>query len=179
MERFGSIRFDGTLGLLERESAARVLSSAGVAVTSWNAARSVARTYASLRLPEDFDLAAGLPDLPPVSAPAPLVLEFAAPHDAARAWLRGALLGPGRPAGLEGVEAEGGFLLEIDERKTPLRRVLDLIRLEAGERVAVVPLLGLTDATLAAFAGATLGIAGLGVAALLETHSEPLLEKAR
>jgi hypothetical protein len=60
-----------------------------------------------------------------------------------------------------------------------LRTVLDVIRLEAGERIEVVPLLGLTDATLTGFAAATLGIAGLEVAALLETHSEPLLEKTR
>ncbi len=179
MERFGSIRFDGTLGLAERESAARVLSSAGIAVTSWNAARSAARTYASLHLPERFGRAASPPGLPPICAPAPLVLEFESPNGASRAWVRHALLGPGRPAGLEGVESEGGFLLELDERRTPLRIVLDLIRLEAGERVAVIPLFGLTDATLTAFAGATLGVAGLNVAALLETHSEPLLERAR
>jgi hypothetical protein len=180
VERFGSIRFDGTLGPAERESAARVLSSAGVAVTSWNAARSSPRTYASLRLPERFDVAAGPPELPPIRVPAPLVLEFAGPAGAARTWLRDALLGPGRPAGiLDGVEFENDFLLEVDERKTPLRTVLDVIRLEAGERIEVVPLLGLTDATLTGFAAATLGIAGLEVAALLETHSEPLLEQTR
>jgi hypothetical protein len=176
VRRFGSIRFDGAFGSSERAAAVRSLSSVEVAVTSWNVARGVARTYALLQLPDGFDAAAPLAGLPPVLEPAPLVLEVT-PRDRARIGaLRHALAGPGRPAGvLDATASAESILLEIDESRTSLRLVTDLITAETGRAgCTIVPLLGLRDETLAAFAGATLGAPDMHAARLLETFSETL-----
>ena len=186
----GSLRIDGTLAEGERESLSRALTSARVAVRSWGEASVVPRTYVMLDLPPDFE--------PPVDGAAPTAQRLALPpgsrfdepplcvleialHERSRVGaVARALGGPGRPAAVVEVHAgERAVLVEFTQQ-TPLRLIVDIVdaELEHAPGRTVRPLLPLTDDALAAFAGATLGIADLDANRLIETFTEPLLAKA-
>jgi hypothetical protein len=169
------LRFDGTLGPPERDGVARRLTSAGIAVASWTASRSGTRTYASLSLSSDASVIA-IPGAR-FTAPPPIALEIV-PGDPARlARLREALAGPGAPLGLlDAVAGEDSLLLELSAQAS-LRLVIDVVAVELGASPgsAILPLLPLPDEALTALAAATLGVADLDAARLIERYSEPLL----
>ena len=113
-----------------------------------------------------------------VGEPALLVLDVT-PRDPERIpALLQALGGPGRPGGVVEARAGGDSLtLEVDESLSPLRVIVDLIdaELEGSPGRRIAPLFGLGDASLTAFAAATLHAPEIDVARLIETHTEPLL----
>jgi hypothetical protein len=143
------------------------LDSAGAKVASWATSRS-GRTYASLRIADDgaLDLVRGAVQAH-VAAPPALVLDVV-PRDAQYVdRLVRALAGSGGPAGVGDVRSSGDALtLELDERVTPLRLVVDVIDAEL-ER---------SPGRQIAFAAATLRAPELDVSRLLETYSEPMLK---
>jgi hypothetical protein len=174
LKRFASLRYDGVLAPREREKMARSLASAGVAVTSWNAA--AGRTYARVALAGSPTSAAELPgriDEPPLTV---LRLIPDTPPDLAR--VRDALGGPGRPLGVVDARLDDGTLVvELDTSLTPLALLVAVVDVALGgaARRRIEPLLPLDDATLTAFAGALLGEPELDSSRLIETHLEPLI----
>jgi hypothetical protein len=179
VKRLGSLRFDGVLAQGERDAVARLLSSTGVAVASWTAAQTQPLTYAAVEL------------LAGVSVPEIAGAQFAEPRGAALEIvpreprtvpaLARALGGTGAPAGVTACRpGDGGLVVECAPA-TSLRAILDVIDAELAvwPGRAVTPLLPVDDAALTAFAGSTLGIAGLDSARLIETFSGPLLSRGR
>lgn len=179
MENLATARFDRVLTNSERATAVRALDSAGAKVASWATSRS-GRTYASLRIADDgaLDLVRGAVQAH-VAAPPALVLDVV-PRDAQYVdRLVRALAGSGGPAGVGDVRSSGDALtLELDERVTPLRLVVDVIdaELERSPGRQIVPLFPLSDDSATAFAAATLRAPELDVSRLLETYSEPMLK---
>jgi hypothetical protein len=119
-----------------------------------------------------------------VSEPALCVLEIEPAHPAACERLREALAGPGGLGGvIDARVCEGRLvLLELDETRTELSLVVDLIDATLGAVApgrVIRPLLGLRDETLAAFAAATLGASEIDRTRLIETYLEPLLAGSR
>jgi hypothetical protein len=179
VKRLGSIRFDGVPGVAGRDELVRLLSSAGIEVASWTASRSGARTYAALALPAGAEAEAAASGIAGArfAVPAPLAFEIVPREPARLAALQHALGGAGRPTGVvEAVLDATSLLLELEPR-TSLRLVLDVLDGELAHAPGrtVVPLLPLSDEALAAFAGATLSVAGLDASRLIEHYSEPLL----
>jgi hypothetical protein len=110
--------------------------------------------------------------------PAPIVLEIVPQHAERLPALLEALGGPGRPAGIVAVEQRGAALrVELDERLTPLRFLVDLVDLELAHAPGrrITPLLPLADESLAAFAAATLAAPEISASRLVESFVEPLL----
>ena len=189
MKRLGSLRFDGVLGLAERNEVARLLSSSGIAVASWTQSRSGERTYAALRLPEG---SAAVPAVagPMGSAPftrarfaepPPLAFEVVPQDRATLAALRDAFSGPGRAAVVQDVcPASESLLVELAPEAS-LRLVLDIVDgvLARAPARSIVPLLTLLDAALAALAAATLGVADLSATRIIEYYSDQLLAGGR
>jgi hypothetical protein len=181
LERSASVRFEGVLAESERAAAIVAWDSVGATVSSWATSRA-GRTYALLHLASDADLErvrrtpAARVDEPPL-----VVLEVA-PRDPDRIpALLDALGGPGGPAGVLWAAAYGdGLALELDERVTPLRLVVDVIDAELapspGRRIT--PLLRLSDATATAFAAATLAAPEIDPERLIETHLDAFLAGA-
>ncbi len=113
-----------------------------------------------------------------VDEPALLVLDVTPRDPACIPALLHALGGPGRPAGV--VEARAGgdsVTLGVDESISSLRLIVDLVdaELERSPGRRIVPLFGLGDDSLTAFAAATLHAPEIDVSRLIETHTEPLL----
>lgn len=181
MERSASVRFERVLAESERAAAILAWDSVGATVSSWATSRA-GRTYALLQLANEADLervrgtAAARIDEPPL-----VVLEVA-PRDPDRVpALLDALGGPGGPAGVLWAAACGDALaLELDERVTPLRLVVDVIdaELTASPGRRIMPLLRLSDATATAFAAATLGAPEIDAERLIETHLDAFLAGA-
>jgi len=162
----------------ERAAAVAALDSAGAKVTSWGDG-GADRTYARLQLAETADLervraAVGAR----VDEPALTVLRII-PREAERLpALLQAFAGPGRPAGVvEAKLCDGALCVELDERATPLRFLVDVVDLELafapGRRI--VTLLPLGDVSLTTFAAATLAAPEIGASRLVESYVEPLL----
>lgn len=181
LERSATARFERVLAQGERAAAVRALDSAGAKVASW-ASRS-GRTYALLRLRSDARLEpiGSVPNAR-IDEPPLLILDVT-PRDPERIpALLHAFEGPGRPAGVVEARAGGDSLtVELDESITPLRLVVDLIdaELEPSPGRRIVPLFGLGDASLTAFAAAILHAPEIDVSRLIETYSEPLLQGER
>jgi hypothetical protein len=176
LQRFTSVRFERALADRERDDIARLLSSVGATVTSWSVPPAFGRTYALAAL----DPATGELPLPPearADEPPIVPLEIVPLHAVRLAALEAALGGPGRPAGVrECLRSERSLLVELDESITPLSFVVALVdlELEAAPGRRIVPLLGLGDESLAAFAAAALREPDLDASRLIETYSEPL-----
>jgi hypothetical protein len=185
VERLASIRFDRVLEDRERDELTRVLRSSGVEAGPWSSPSGSGRTYAALRFAQT-----AAPDLLEPAAraaleaaggslrePALALLEVA-PQQAERLdALAAALAGPGGPAGIvECLRLRGSLLVELDEAVTPLSMLVDLIDIELAHAPGrrIVPLLGLSDERLAAFAAAVLGEPELDATRLIETYTEAL-----
>ena len=174
MKRFASLRYDGVLAPRERDETTRSLASAGIAVTSWNAASG--RTYARVTLPASLSSATELPgriDEPPL-----VVLRVIPDAPPGLALVHDALAGPGRPLGVVDARLDDDTLVvELDASRTPLALLVAVvdIALGAAAKRRIEPLLPLDDATLSAFAGALLGEPDLDSSRLIETHLEPLI----
>jgi hypothetical protein len=101
-------------------------------------------------------------------------------HRRRLAALAHALGGPGRPAGVaEATLTEDSLVVELNTATTPLSLVLDLVdvELETAPGRRIVPLIPLTDATLAALARDLVGDPALDLSRLIETYTEPLLQQ--
>jgi hypothetical protein len=70
--------------------------------------------------------------------------------------------------------------LELDERVTPLRLVVDVIDAELASSPGrrITPILRLSDVTATAFAAATLAAPEIGPERLIETHLDAFLAGA-
>jgi hypothetical protein len=178
LERSASARFERVLAPSERAAAVAALDSAGAKVTSWGSART-GKDFAQLALSANADLEAvrGAVNAR-IDEPALTILEIV-PREPHRldALLR-ALAGPGRPAGV--VEATLGgeaICVELDERTTPLRLLADIVDVELASAPgrSIAPILPLGDASLTAFAAATLAAPEIDSSRLVETYVAPLL----
>ena len=178
VKRFASVTFDGVLAPCERDDTTHALRSLGATVTSWNA--SAHRSYASIVLAPDADIAAiasgtnGRVDVPA------LVVLRVTPRFADRS--RGVLdacAGAGRPAGIRDARADtgGDVTIEIDVALTAPLVAIAIIDSETGGTALrrIEPLVTLSDATLAALAGAALREPTLDASRIVETYLEPLL----
>jgi len=178
LERSASARFESVLAPSERAAAVTALDSAGAKVTSWGVA-GASRTYARLRLTATTDVERVRAAIDArIDEPALTVLQVVPRESERLPALLEALAGAGRPAGI--VEAgicDGGLCVELDERATPLRFLVDIIDVELapapGRRI--VALLPLDDASLTAFASATLAAPEIDGSRLVERYVEPLL----
>ena len=178
MKRFASVIFDGVLAVCERDDRTRLLGSLGATVTSWNASSD--RSYASVDLAPVADIAAVARHTNArVDEPALVVLRVT-PRFADRSrGLLHAFAGAGRPAGVGDArtDCDGAITIEIDVAQTAPLVALALIDVETGGPALrrIEPLVTLSDATLAAFAGATLRDPTLDASRIIETFLEPLL----
>ncbi|MBV9104079.1 MAG: hypothetical protein JO060_10850 [Candidatus Eremiobacteraeota bacterium] len=97
--------------------------------------------------------------------------------------LRQALAGRAAPVGVvSALRTISGVLIELDDARTPLAFLMDLIDAEVGPGPAarrICPLLELPDRALVRLAAATLHVPELDETRLIETYSEPLLKRAR
>ena len=174
MNRFGSVRFDATLGATERDGVARALRSVGARVTSWNG--SGRRTYASLAVPDDFSADTDVDGYPDARVDVPPLAVLRVTPDARRRIppLADALGGVGRPSGVieTYVDAASAVVVEFDPRRTSVALVVALVdaelRTAPGRRIE--PLVAFDDATLVAYAAVALGIPDLSPARLIETY---------
>jgi hypothetical protein len=178
LNRLASVRFDRVLADAERGEAARVIASAGAKATSWSGQPAASRTYGLLTLAPQTDaqrLGAALQAR--VVEPPLLVLSVELRESGELEGLREALGGPGGPAGVVDCCLAGGALLvELDEAVTPLSLLVELIDvvLRGSSGRSIVPLFGLSDDTLAAFAAATLGEPALDASRLIEAWLDRL-----
>jgi hypothetical protein len=179
-----SVRFDAVLGETERAELLTALSSDGAVLASWNPHSGAGATYARLAYAHGSPaetLRARFPTAR-VDDPPLVVLEVEAFEPAVRERVHEALGGPARPAGiLRATPAGSGIVVELDASRTPLSLVVDLIDAEAGGpgRRRIRPLLGLTDAQVAAFVGSVLMTPDLDASRFIETYAEPLLRGER
>ncbi|HEY0799089.1 MAG TPA: hypothetical protein VGD50_08050 [Candidatus Baltobacteraceae bacterium] len=144
----------------------------------------LARTYGLLELDEQADIRAIAHELRAarVDEPALVVLEITPDHGHRLGPLLGALGGSGKPAGIvEAIPCGRSLVLELDETKSPLSLVLDLVDIELqtapGRRI--VPLLPLSDRTLATLARDLLVDPALDITRIIETYTEPMLYPSR
>jgi hypothetical protein len=178
VERSASARFEHVLAPSERAAAVAALDSAGAKVTSWGTART-GRDYARLALSSAADIERVRAAIDGrVDEPALTVLDIVPREPERLAALLRALAGPGRPAGIiEASPGTGAICVELDERTTPLRLVVDIVDLELA-RVpgrSIAPVLPLGDESLTAFAAATLAAPEIDQSRLVETYLDPLL----
>jgi hypothetical protein len=162
----------------ERAAAVAALDSAGAKVTSWGEGGTY-RTYARLQLAESADLERLRAAVDArIDEPALTVL-WIAPRESERLpALLQALAGPGRPAGvIEAKLRDAALCVELDERVTPLRFLVDVVDLELARAPGrrILPLLPLDDESLTAFAAATLAAPEIDNTRLVERYVEPLL----
>jgi hypothetical protein len=180
VRRFASVTYDSELAPDERAAASQELASAGAAPTSWICA--AGRTYANVAFGSGARFAQERPSGVRCDEP-PLVVLRVTPLEARRvAALHRALAGPGRPAGIVDVRADGpALVVELEATRTPLALVVATIDAELGTAPfrTIEPLLPLDDATLVAFVAAQLGEPELDRSRLVETHLEPLLDARR
>ena len=176
MKRLASVRFEGVLGIDERNAAARTLASAGADVTSWTAA--AGRTYGGIAYAGESGPLQVLLPAARIDAP-PLLALRVVPHEPrVLGALANCLSGRGRPTGVIDARRDGDALVvEIDGARTALALVVAAIdaELEQAPGRSIEPLLPFDDATLSAFAGALLGEPQIDASRLIETHLEPLL----
>ena len=180
MKRYASVRFGAVLARSECESAARVVRSAGAAVTSWSSTST--RTY--LTVEADPDAAARLALALPAAAvdvPALAVLRIRPGDARALGRLTQALGGEGRPGGVrEAYRDEAALVVELDTARTRLGLLVALIDAELGAARGrtVEPLVALDDAALAAFAGDLLGLRDLDASRLVEPYVEAIVAES-
>jgi hypothetical protein len=164
------------LGDDERGLFERGVTSRWVHLASWAPHPPSGRTYARLTFSGPSPREAILAAYPAaeVREPALCVLAISVDDATARARVRDALGGPGAPVGiLDAREIEGGIAIELDDVRTPLTLVVDLIDLEtAGSGRRIEPLAGLRDETLAAFAATALATPQIDRVRIVETHLE-------
>jgi hypothetical protein len=176
VRRFASVTYDSELAPDERAAASQELASAGAAPTSWICA--AGRTYASVAFHTGARFAHDRPSGVRCDEPPLAVLRVTPLADRRVAALHRALGGPGRPAGVVDVRADGpSLVVELETTRTPLALVVATIDAELASTPGrtIEPLLPLDDATLVAFAATHLGEPQLDVSRLVETHLEPLL----
>lgn len=177
MERLASVRFDRVLDEDEGDELTRVLGSAGVAAGPWRTPARSGRTYGTLRFEAALDRTllerrGGRVDEPPLT-----VLEIAPERTERVGALAAALGGAGAPAGVvDCLALSASLLVELDETRTPLATLLDVvdIELERAPGRRVTPVLGLSDERLAALAATLLGDPELDAGRLIETYTESL-----
>ena len=178
MKRFASVMFDGVLASCERDDMTRALDSCGATATSWNA--SAHHTYASVELAPVADCATiARATNARVDEPALVVLRVA-PRFADRSGaLLDAFVGAGSPMGVRDARTDGNgaIVIAIDVTQTAPLVALALIDVETGGPAfrRIEPLVALSDATLAAFAGAFLREPTIDASCIIETFLEPLL----
>lgn len=178
MNRLASLRFDHVLADDERTEVMRALGSQAK-LTFCSPQAGAGRTYALVSLPASAELAALPAALDARVDEPPLVVLAVVPYRRVHlgALVR-ALAGPGRPVGIiDARTVDEGLIVELDDTRTPLSLVVDAIDVELRDTPGrtIVPLLGLRDETLAAFAAATLAAPEIDRARLIETWVEPLL----
>ena len=177
MERLASVRFDRVLEGKERDELTRVLRSAGITAGPWRSPQASGRTYALLRF-EGQGLPAAIAALDARFEEPPLTVLEIQPEDGERLEaLALALGGAGAPDGVRDcMMLPAAVLLELDEVRTPLSTVVDIVDVELADapRRRITPLLGLSDERLAAFAAAMLADSELDASRLIETYTEPL-----
>jgi hypothetical protein len=176
VRRFASVTYDSELAPDERAAASQELASAGAAPTSWICA--AGRTYASVAFRSGARFAHERLPGARCDEPALAVLRVTPLAPRGLAPLHRALGGPGRPAGIVDVRADGpALIVELETTRTPLALVVAAIDAELGSSPGrtIEPLLPLDDATLTAFVATQLGEPALDVSRLVETHLEPLL----
>jgi hypothetical protein len=174
--RYASLRFEASIGPSDFDEIVRALSADGVAVASLNVAAE--RAYAALAIPLEYDvatvartLASALPGAR-VDEPPLVVLDVRTETAADAERVRDAVGGPGGISGaVTRAAGERSTIVEIDETRTPLALVLDVIDIELrGRARRIVPMLPLDDRTLTRFASARLGEPDLDRSRLIETH---------
>jgi hypothetical protein len=168
------------LGDGERGELSTALSCHAGRLASWTPYGPAGRTYALVEysgaspqaaLRERYPLAR-------VDEPPLVVLEVAPDRPAAGSDLAACLAGAGGPVGIIAARQAGeAVVVELDDGRTPLSLVIDLIdaELAASPGRRITPLIALTDGTLSAFAGALLAEPALDPTRLIETYVEPLL----
>jgi hypothetical protein len=182
VERLASVRFDRVLGEDERIELTRDLRSAGISTGPWRTPPGSDRTYTSLRWTSG--------SIPPalgrlgarIDEPALTILEVEPERLERLSALAEAVGGTGGPAGVRDCSTlPAALLVELDESVTPLATLVDVIDIELvrtpGRRI--VPVLGLSDERLAAFAAATLFDPALDAARLIETYTESMQRTPR
>lgn len=176
-----SARFDWLPDDGERARFAAGLSSHGARLASWKPHPASGRTYALV----DYDGDAPPPHAiaehqPParIDNPPLCVLDIEPAARAACARIAAVLGGPGGPAGVrEALVSGDSVLVEVEEWRTPLALVVDLIDLELAHDApgrSIVPLFGIRDDVLAAFAAAVLATPEIDRSRLIETYTDPL-----
>jgi hypothetical protein len=179
-----SVRFDSVLGEDERAEVVTRLNSHGARLASWKPHQGAVRTYARAEYrgasPAQA-LSASFPGAR-VDDPPLVVIEVVPDDPESLGALLLALAGPAAPAGIVAALAAGpAIVVELDDTQTSLALVVDLVDVELalgapGRRIH--PLIGLSDRTLARFAGALLATPQLDETRLVETYAEPLLGEA-
>ncbi len=177
MERLVSVRFDRVLADDERDELTRILRSAGIEAGPWRSPSGSGRTYSLLR----FESGAVPEELERLGArahePALTILEIAPDRAERASSLAAALGGDGAPSGvLDCLELPASVLIELDEARTPLATVVDVVDIELGGAKGrrITPVLGLSDERLAAFAAALLSDPELDASRLIETYTDSL-----
>ncbi len=181
MERLASVRFDRVLAKNEGDELTRVLRSAGITAGPWRSPAHSGRTYGTLRFEALRDRAPLERLGGRVDEPALTVLEIAPDHPERLGALAAALGGTGAPAGVvDCLPLPAALLIELDEGRTPLATLLDVVDIELerepGRRIT--PVLGLGDERLAALAAALLSDPELDASRLIETYTEPMRRAA-
>jgi hypothetical protein len=181
VNRSASVRIDGMLAEEEREAASQLMSSFGARLSSLRAHGTLGRSYGFLELDPACDLAAlsGAFGNARFSEPPLAVLEVVPDHERRLAALAHALGGRGRPAGIvDAILTTHSLVLEVDVVKTALSLVLDIVdcELETAPGRRIVPLIPLTDATLAVLARDLINDPAIDLSRLIETYTEPLLQ---
>jgi hypothetical protein len=176
-----SIRFDSVLGDVQRAEFTAGLSSHAARLASWKPHAPSGRTYALVEYAADSpaqSIQAGH-QRARVDDPALVVIDIAPADPRACVRLARALGGPGRPVGVvDACACERSVVVELDDRRTALALVVDLIDCELADVSpgrAIAPLLPLSDETLAAFAAAVLSTPEIDRSRIVETYTEPLL----
>jgi hypothetical protein len=177
VERLASVRFDRVLGENERIELTRDLRSAGITTGPWRTPTGSERTYASLHwgageIPHSLEQFGAR-----IHEPALTVLEIAPEHLERLSALGEALGGTGAPLGVRDCSTlPGALLVELDESVTPLATLVDVIDIELAHAPGrrILPLLGLSDERLTAFAAATLFDPALDATRLIETYTEAI-----
>jgi hypothetical protein len=177
-----SVRFDRLLDDGEQARFAAGLSSHGARLASLNPHAASGRTYALVTYGEGappLDGIVGRDRATRVDDPPLCVLDITPAAPAACAGVAAALGGPGGPSGVrEALVFGASVLVELDDRRTPLALVVDLIDLELTHHApgrSIRPLLGMRDDALAAFAAEVLAAPEIDRSRLVETYTDPLL----